>query len=114
MALPPLVGHEGVKTRLAGAHTSGRLPQAMLFAGPKGVGKQRLALWLAQMIHCEATRGGGGGGGGGGGPPHEAGGECRVWRPVVAPQPPHVRLGLADVLGKRTPRGRLSRKHGAL
>src|SRR3989442_14758212 len=77
MPLPPLIGHEGVKTRLAGAHTSGRLPQAMLFAGPKGVGKQRLALWLAQMIHREATRGGGGGGGGGRGPPQEPGGEWR-------------------------------------
>ena len=72
MPLPPLIGHEGVKTRLAGAHTSGRLPQAMLFAGPKGVGKQRLALWLAQLIHCEATGGGGEGGEGGGGEAGEA------------------------------------------
>src|SRR6267143_1239314 len=40
MALPPLVGHERVKTKLAGAQASGKLPQALLLAGPRGVGKQ--------------------------------------------------------------------------
>src|SRR3989442_8671629 len=58
MPLPPLIGHERVKTRLAGAHASGKLPQALLLAGPRGVGKQRLALWLAQLIHCEGPGGG--------------------------------------------------------
>jgi len=50
----PSIGHERVKTKLAGAQASGKLPQALLLAGPRGVGKQRLALWLAQLIHCEA------------------------------------------------------------
>src|SRR3989449_9529470 len=57
MAIPPLYAHEGIRHRLVGAIASGRLPQALLFEGPTGVGKQRLALWLAQALMCDAGLG---------------------------------------------------------
>ncbi|HEV2672455.1 MAG TPA: DNA polymerase III subunit [Gemmatimonadales bacterium] len=90
MPLPPLTGHEGVKTRLAGAHASGRLPQALLLTGPRGVGKQRLALWLAQLIHCEAP-----------GPRQEPCGECRSCRLVVSLQHPDVHWFVPVELSRR-------------
>src|SRR5690348_16902878 len=92
MPLPPLIGHERVKTRLAGAHASGKLPQALLLAGPRGVGKQRLALWLAQLIHCEAPRGS---------DPREPCGECRPCRLVVSLQHPDVHWFVPIELSKR-------------
>ena len=49
----PLAGHYEARQRLAHALSEGRLPQVILVSGPRGVGKQRLALWLAQMIYCE-------------------------------------------------------------
>lgn len=88
MALPPLIGHEGIKTRLAGAHASGKLPQALLLAGPRGVGKQRLALWLAQLIQCEA-------------PGQEPCGECHPCRLVLSLQHPDVHWFVPIELGKR-------------
>src|SRR5260370_36174941 len=53
MPIPPLYGHEGTRNRLVGAIASGRLPQAVLFEGSRGVGKQRLALGLAQALVCQ-------------------------------------------------------------
>ena len=92
MPLPPLTGHEGVRTRLAGAHASGRLPQALLLTGPRGVGKQRLALWLAQLIHCEAPTGE---------PRQEPCGECRPCRLVLSLQHPDVHWFVPLELSKR-------------
>ena len=53
MPLAPLVGHTETRQRLARAARAGRLPQVLLVTGPVGVGKQRLALWLAQLLVCE-------------------------------------------------------------
>lgn len=53
MPLHPLYGHEAVRSRLANAVAAGRLPQSLLIEGPRGVGKQRLALWLGQLLLCE-------------------------------------------------------------
>jgi DNA polymerase III subunit delta' len=56
MTLHPLVGHHETRRRLARSVLSGRLPQVLILAGPPGVGKQRLALWLAQLVLCEASQ----------------------------------------------------------
>src|SRR5688572_12022670 len=48
-----LFGHDDLKTRLAESARRGTLPSSLLFQGPRGVGKQRLALWLGQLLLCE-------------------------------------------------------------
>ncbi len=53
MALLPLCGHAEARRRLAAAIQSDRLPQVLLIEGPEGVGRQRLGLWLAQLIFCQ-------------------------------------------------------------
>jgi DNA polymerase III subunit delta' len=52
MHLPPVYGHEEVRRKLLAALRGGNLPQSLLLHGPAGVGKERLALWLAQLILC--------------------------------------------------------------
>lgn len=54
MNMHPVYGHEVLRQRLAGSIASGRFPQSALFVGLPGVGKQRLALWAAQTLLCEA------------------------------------------------------------
>src|SRR2546426_8289775 len=85
MPIPPLYGHEGIRHRLAGAIASGRLPQALLLEGPPGVGKQRLALWLAQALLCDDT-------GSGKGEPgkEEPCGKCQHCKLVLALPHPDV------------------------
>ena len=53
MSLPPVAGHEELRERLARTAREGRLPPSLLLHGPPGVGKQRLALWLGQLLLCE-------------------------------------------------------------
>ena len=84
MPIPPLYGHEGTRNRLVGAIASGRLPQALLFEGPRGVGKQRLALWLAQALVCERA------GGKAGGEAREGCGECQQCKLVLNLSHPDV------------------------
>ena len=53
MPLRPVYGHWPLRTRLAQAWHAQRLPSSLLFVGRRGVGKQRLALWLGQLLLCE-------------------------------------------------------------
>ncbi|NUQ19776.1 MAG: hypothetical protein HOQ09_02335 [Gemmatimonadaceae bacterium] len=54
MPIVPLYGHAALRERLAAAAAAGRLPASVLLHGPQGVGKQRLGLWLATLLLCEA------------------------------------------------------------
>ena len=62
---------------LARARAEGTLPSALLLHGPRGVGKQRLALWTAQLLLCEA-------------PAEEPCGRCHSCRLALGLQHPDV------------------------
>jgi DNA polymerase III subunit delta' len=53
MAHRPVYGHQALRTRLASAWLAGRLPASLLLVGKRGIGKQRLALWIGQLLLCE-------------------------------------------------------------
>jgi DNA polymerase-3 subunit delta' len=65
-------GHDRVRAILSRALERDRLPPALLFAGPNGVGKKALALAVAQAAMCERA------------PVPEPCGECRCCRKVRA------------------------------
>jgi DNA polymerase-3 subunit delta' len=48
-----LYGHQDLRDRLKRTLETGALPASLLLHGARGIGKQRLALWLAQTILCE-------------------------------------------------------------
>jgi DNA polymerase-3 subunit delta' len=52
VTLPALRGHGELRASLARAVASGTLPGSLLLHGPPGSGKQRFALWLAQLMLC--------------------------------------------------------------
>ncbi len=53
MAHRPVYGHRALRQRLAASWHAGRLPASLLLVGRRGVGKQRLALWLGQLLICD-------------------------------------------------------------
>jgi DNA polymerase-3 subunit delta' len=75
VSLHPLIGHDEVRQALVRAHGSGTLPAALLFHGSRGVGKQRLALWLAQLLVCAHPENG----------PCDRCGPCRMARSLEHP-----------------------------
>lgn len=112
MPIVPLHGHEHLRARLSEARARGALPQSLLLHGESGVGKQRLALWLAQSILCEGEA-----------PPCGACGQCRfsmelvhpdlIWafsRPKLKDSDPSlddIKLDLAQEVQERTKAGGL-------
>ena len=54
MPLGEVIGHARQVALLASAVQRGSLPPALLFAGPPGVGKWRIAQALAQAVNCSA------------------------------------------------------------
>lgn len=77
-ALHEVVGHEGARASLARAHGAQGLPAALLLHGLRGIGKQRLALWVGQLLLCDSP--------GDGGPC----GACRACRMALALEHPDL------------------------
>jgi DNA polymerase-3 subunit delta' len=53
MSFAEFLGNQRIVAALNGALRSGRVPHALLFTGPKGVGKFTLARMFAQAANCE-------------------------------------------------------------
>ena len=53
MGFESFLGNAKAVTEVRGMLASGRVPGALLFAGPDGVGKKTLALMLAKALNCE-------------------------------------------------------------
>jgi DNA polymerase-3 subunit delta' len=53
--LLPVYGHVALKAQLRAAVDRGALPGSLLLHGPRGIGKQQVALWLARLLLCQNT-----------------------------------------------------------
>jgi DNA polymerase-3 subunit delta' len=54
MALRDIKGHASIRELVARAVTRETLPPCLIFTGPEGVGKRRLALAVAELLNCDA------------------------------------------------------------
>lgn len=77
MPLLTLHGHTALRARFDAAIRRDALPGSLLLHGPRGVGKQRLALWLAQRLICD-------------GPEPRPCGECQECRYALAGTHPDI------------------------
>jgi DNA polymerase III subunit delta' len=73
-----LVGHEAARRALRAALRRGSLPHALIFSGPSGIGKRRLAQWLIAARWCAE--------------PEPPCGRCSSCRKVAGGQHPDVEL----------------------
>ena len=56
MGFSEFLGNARVVTTLRGMLAGERVPHAMLFSGPRGIGKYTLARMFAQAANCERLR----------------------------------------------------------
>lgn len=56
MSFRDIVGHRRVVSLLSRAIARGTVPPSLLFAGPEGVGKRRIAVAMAQALNCLHAR----------------------------------------------------------
>ncbi len=89
MRLEDVQGHDRVRAVLARALERDRLPPALLFDGPDGVGKKMLALAVAQAALCEAA------------PAAEPCGTCRACLRVLATLRPQRLAELREEADRR-------------
>ena len=54
VSIVQLYGHDALRARVLSAIQRGGLPASLLLHGPRGIGKQRLALWIAQALVCSS------------------------------------------------------------
>jgi len=85
MSLSGFLGNERIVAALRGALKSGRVPHALLFSGPSGVGKFTLARLFAQAANCERLL-------------DDSCGECNTCQRIAQLAEPHrlVEQGLAE------------------
>src|SRR6202161_1532221 len=85
MGFGEFLGNERIVTALRGMLRRGRVPSALLFTGPRGIGKYTLARMFAQAANCERLK-------------DDFCGECDTCRRIARlPDPaPLVELGLAE------------------
>ncbi|HEV3220416.1 MAG TPA: hypothetical protein VGZ48_11640 [Candidatus Acidoferrales bacterium] len=85
MGFRDFLGNERVVASLRGMLAAERVPNAMLFLGPRGVGKYTLALMFAQAANCERLR-------------DDFCGECDTCRRIarLANPSPLIEQGLAE------------------
>ncbi|HNF64555.1 MAG TPA: DNA polymerase III subunit delta', partial [Plasticicumulans sp.] len=85
--LPPWL--RGIWAQLAPALAAGRLPHALLLAGPEGLGKMAFAQALGEALLCESQR-----------PDHHACGHCRACRLLAAGSHPDLHVVVPAEEGK--------------
>jgi DNA polymerase-3 subunit delta' len=85
MGFTEFLGHEKIVAALRGALRTERVPHALLFTGPRGVGKFTLARMFAQAANCERLR-------------DDFCGECNTCQQIVALANPQrlIEQGLAE------------------